>query len=56
MSWKLDCGNATEESEKDAEVENSDYIDEDSNDMDNTPWKPMEGAVTHHDANIERGQ
>ena len=24
-----DCGNATEETEKDAEVEKSDYIDED---------------------------
>ena len=29
-----DCGNATEETEKDAEVEKSDYIDEDTNDMD----------------------
>jgi hypothetical protein len=29
-----DCGNATEETEKDAEVEKSDYIDEDNNDMD----------------------
>jgi hypothetical protein len=25
-----DCGNATEETEKDAEVENSDYIDKDN--------------------------
>jgi hypothetical protein len=31
---ELDCGNATEENEKDAEVEKSDYIDEDTNDMD----------------------
>jgi len=45
-----DCGNATEGSEKDAEVEKSDYIDEDPNDMDklrlskNRPWScsPME--------------
>ena len=45
-----DCGNATEETEKDAEVEKSDYIDEDSNDMNkrrltkNRPWScsPME--------------
>jgi hypothetical protein len=29
-----DFGNATEETEKDAEVEKSDYIDEDTNDMD----------------------
>ena len=29
-----DCGNATEETEKDAKVEKSDYIDEDTNDMD----------------------
>jgi hypothetical protein len=29
-----DCGKATEETEKDAEVEKSDYIDEDTNDMD----------------------
>ena len=28
-----DCGNATEETEKDAEVEKSEYIDEDTNDM-----------------------
>jgi hypothetical protein len=29
-----DCGNATEETEKDAEVEKSDYVDEDTNDLD----------------------
>ena len=29
-----DCGNATAESEKDAEFEKLDYIDEDANDMD----------------------
>ena len=29
-----DCGNATEQTEKDAEVENSKDIDEDTNDMD----------------------
>jgi hypothetical protein len=29
-----DCGNATEETEKDAEVEKLDYIDEDTNDLD----------------------
>ena len=34
LEYLKDCGNATEESEKDAEVEKSDYIDEDSNDMD----------------------
>jgi hypothetical protein len=28
------CGNATEETEKDAEVEKSEYIDKDTNDMD----------------------
>ena len=28
------CGNATEETEKDAEIENSDYVDEYSNDLD----------------------
>ena len=46
----MDCGNATEESEKDVEVEKSDYIDEDSNDTDklrlskNRPWScsPMD--------------
>ena len=30
-----DCGNATEETEKDAEVEKSDYVNEDTNDLDN---------------------
>jgi hypothetical protein len=29
-----DCGNATEETEKDAEVEKSNYINEDTNNMD----------------------
>ena len=29
-----DCGNATEETEKDAKVEKSDYVDEDTNDLD----------------------
>ena len=29
-----DCGNTSEETEKNAEVEKSDYIDEDTNDMD----------------------
>ena len=29
-----DCGNATEETEKDVEVEKPDYVDEDTNDMD----------------------
>jgi hypothetical protein len=29
-----DCGNATEETEMDAEVEKSDYVDEDTNDLD----------------------
>jgi hypothetical protein len=29
-----DCGNATDETEKDAKVEKSDYIDEDTNAMD----------------------
>ena len=29
-----DCGNAKEETEKDAEVEKSDYVDEDTNDLD----------------------
>ena len=29
-----DCGSATDKTEKDAEVEKSDYIDEDTNNMD----------------------
>jgi hypothetical protein len=29
-----DCGKASEETGKDAEVENSDYFDEDTNDLD----------------------
>ena len=29
-----DCGNATEETEKDAKVEKSDYVNDDFNDMD----------------------
>ena len=29
-----DCGNATDETEKDAEVEKSDYVDDDTNNMD----------------------
>jgi hypothetical protein len=29
-----DCGNATEETEKDGKVEKSDYVDEATNDMD----------------------
>jgi hypothetical protein len=29
-----DCGNTTEETEKDAEVEKSDYVYEDTNDLD----------------------
>ena len=31
LKWH-DCGNATEETEKDAEVEKSDYVDKDSDD------------------------
>ena len=29
-----DCGNATDETEKDAEVEKSDYVDDDTNKAD----------------------
>ena len=33
-----DCGNATEETEKDAKVDKSDYIDDDTNDLDKLRW------------------
>ena len=46
-----DCGNATEETEKDFEDEKSDYVDQDTNDLDKLRLsKKNQGAVEHeHD-------
>ena len=39
-----DCGNATDETEKDAEVEKSDNVDDDTNNMDKLRSKKKPGS------------
>ena len=39
-----DCGNATDETEKDAEVEKSDYVDDNTNNIDTMRSKKKPGS------------